>query len=53
MKANGVVASPRCEPAGIRALGSKMFIVPLALGGMASVCPQERSNAWDWDALEG
>jgi hypothetical protein len=34
-------------------LGSKLFIVPLALGGMAPVCLQERSNARDWDALEG
>jgi hypothetical protein len=46
-------ASPRVESAGIRALGSKLFIVLLALGGTASVCLQERSNARDWDAFEG
>ena len=45
-------ASPRCEPAGIRALGSKVFIVRMALGGTA-VCLEERSNARDWDAPEG
>jgi hypothetical protein len=52
MKANGVVASPRSEPAGIRALGGTVSVVLMALGGTASVCLQKRSRAGDWDALE-
>jgi hypothetical protein len=46
-------ASPRVESAGIRALGSTVFTVPMALGETASVCLQERSRAGDWNALEG
>src|ERR1700757_4975444 len=44
-------ASPRVESAGIRALGSTVFVVLMALGRTASVRLQKRSNAWDWDAL--
>jgi len=44
-------ASPRVESAGNRALGSKVFVVRMALAG-TDVCLQERSRAGDWDALE-
>jgi hypothetical protein len=33
-------------------MGSKVFVVRMALGGTA-VCLEERSNARGWDALEG
>jgi hypothetical protein len=46
-------ASPSVESAGIRALGSTVFVVLMALGGTASVCFEERRRAGDWDALEG
>jgi len=45
-------ASPSVESAGIRALGSTVFVVLMALGGTASVRFQECSRAGDWDALE-
>jgi hypothetical protein len=44
-------ASPRVESAGNRALGSKVFVVCVALAG-TDVCLQECSTARDWDALE-
>ena len=45
-------ASPSVESAGIRALGSTVFVVLMALAGTA-ICFEKRSNARDWDALEG
>ena len=52
MKTNGVVRRVAVEPAGIRALGSTVFVVLMALGGTASVRLQRRGRAGDWDALE-
>jgi hypothetical protein len=45
-------ASPRVESAGNRALGSTVFVVPMALGETAPVGLEERCRARDWDALE-
>jgi hypothetical protein len=44
-------ASPRVESAGNRALGSKVFVVCVALAG-TDVCLQECSRVGDWDAFE-